>query len=463
LIIANTAKNTGSIGAFNRWELKRMTDPDVEFLTMRRVSFRLLPLLFLIYIFCWLDRSNISIAALQMNSELKFSSATFGFGAGIFFLSYSLFEVPSNLILARIGARRWLARIAITWGLLACSMMWVQTPLQFYTVRFLLGMAEAGFFPGVIYYLSLWFPGTYRARAISCIMIGIPLSQVVGAPLGGALLQLSGLGHLSGWQWLFLVEGLPSVLLGIVALVYLTDRPEDARWLSKVQREWVSNRIQQEPQQTVATHVSLLRTLGHPILWALIVPYFALCAIGYAATFWAPLLVRDALGTGNSATSLIVGGVYLLAALAYPLAGMLSDRIDDRCGLAALGLAFYCVGGIGVALLPHSIFRVMALVVLQIGNPIFMCSFWCVPSKLLKGASAAAGIALVSSIGTTGGFFGPSIVGFLKQTTGSDSGAFLGLAGLALLGAFVCIGLRRTTGLSPGRRLVGVGPTRQSA
>lgn len=440
-----------------------MTDRQLELVTMRRVSLRLLPFLFLLYIFCWLDRSNISIAALQMNSELKFSSVAFGFGAGIFFLSYSLFEVPSNLILARLGARRWLARIAITWGLLACSMMLVRTPQQFYAVRFLLGMAEAGFFPGVIYYLGLWFPATYRARAISGIIIGIPLSQVLGAPLGGALLGLTGIGHLSGWQWLFLVEGVPAVLLGLVALAYLTDRPEDARWLSKRQRDWVAGQIEQERQQAVAAHVSPLRALGHPLLWVLIFPYFALCTIGYGATFWTPLLVRDALGTSDSATSLIVGGIYLLAAIVYPLAGMLSDRMDERCALAALGLVFYCVGGIGVALLPHSILRVVALVVLQVGNPIFMTSFWCVPTSLLKGSSAAAGIALISSVGTSGGFFGPSIIGILKQTTGSDSGAFLGLAGLALLGAFACIGIRRMAAFSPRRKVIGVAPSRQSA
>jgi ACS family tartrate transporter-like MFS transporter len=440
-----------------------VTDQDLEHVTMRRVSWRLLPLLFLLYIFCWFDRSNISIAALQMNSELKFSSAAFGFGAGIFFLSYSLFEVPSNLILGRLGARRWLARIAITWGLLSCSMMLVRTPQQFYAVRFLLGMAEAGFFPGVIYYLSLWFPAAYRARAMSLILIGIPLSQVLGAPLGGALLGLTGIWNLSGWQWLFLVEGLPTVLLGLAALSYFTDRPEDAQWLSNPQREWLSERLEQERQQTVAVHVSPLRALGHPLLWVLIFPYFALCTIAYGATFWAPLLVRDALGTNNSATSLIVGGIYLLAVLVYPLAGALSDRTDDRCGFAALGLAFYCVGGIGVALLPHTILRVAALVVLQVGNPIFMSSFWCVPTKLLKGSSAAAGIALVSAIGTTGGFFGPSIIGFLKQTTGSDSGAFLGLAGLALLGAIVCIQLRQAVAFNPSRNATGVAPSNQGA
>jgi MFS transporter, ACS family, tartrate transporter len=438
-------------------------DRDVEISTMRRVSFRLLPFLFLLYIFCWLDRSNISIAALQMNSDLKFSSAAFGFGAGIFFLSYSLFEVPSNLLLARLGARRWLARIAITWGLLACSMMWVRTPQQFYAVRFLLGMAEAGFFPGIIYYLSLWFPATYRARAISGIIIGIPLSQVLGAPLGGALLGLTGMGHLAGWQWLFLVEGLPPVLLGFIALAYLTDRPEDARWLSKQQREWVIGRLEREQPGTVTEHISPLRALAQPVLWVLIFPYFALCTIAYGATFWTPLLVRDALGTSDAATSLIVGGTYLIAAIIYPLAGMLSDRIDDRCGLAALGLAVYCVGGIGVALLPHSMLRVGALVVLQAGNPIFMTSFWCVPSKFLKGSSAAAAIALVSSVGTSGGFFGPSIIGFLKQTTGSDTGAFLGLAGLALLGALVCIGLRQTAAFSPSQSAVSETPISQNA
>jgi MFS family permease len=435
-------------------------DQDLEIATMRRVGLRLLPFLFVLYIFCWLDRSNISIAGLQMNSELGFSSAVFGFGAGIFFLSYSLFELPSNLMLARLGARRWLSRIAITWGLLACSMMWVRTPHQFYAVRFLLGMAEAGFFPGVIYYLSLWFPVEYRARAISGIIVGIPLSQVLGAPLGGALLKLTA-GHLSGWQWLFLVEGLPTVVLGVAALAFLTDRPEDASWLSNPQRDWLAVRLDQERQVTAT--VSPLRTLRHPLLWVLVLPYFALCAIAYGATFWTPLLVRDALGSSDWVTTLVVGAIYLLAAIVYPLAGMLSDRTDDRCGLAALGLAFYCVGGVGVALLPHSTLRVLALAVLQVGNPIFMTSFWCVPTKFLKGASAASGIALVSALGTSGGFFGPSIIGFLKQTTGSDSGAFLGLAGLALLGAIVCLGLRRTAALSPHRVAVSIAPTGQGA
>jgi len=426
-------------------------DHDVELNTMRLVSLRLLPFLFLLYIFSYLDRANVGVAALQMNNELKFSSAAFGFGAGIFFLGYALFEVPSNLILARVGARRWLARIAITWGLLACAMIWVRTPTQFYAARFLLGVAEAGFFPGVIYYLSQWFPAAYRARAISGFAIAIPLSQVLGGPLGGALLGLSGVGHLSGWQWLFLIEGLPSVFLGVAVLGYLTERPEDARWLSTEQRGWLSRRLERERQQIVAAHISPLRALGNPLVWVLTVPYFASYAVALGFVFWAPTLVRDALGTSNAATGLITGGIALLAALAYPLAGMLSDRWDERCGLAALGLALGCAGCIGVALFPHSLLRVAALVVMALCSPVLMSSFWCLPTKFLKGTSAAAGIALISAIGSIGGFFGPSIIGFLKQTTGGDAGAFFGLAGLALVGSLVCIGLRQTTVFRPSR------------
>ena len=420
-----------------------LSDQDIEAYTMRKVGLRLLPFLLLLYIFCWLDRSNVSMAALQMNQELNISSAAFGFGAGIFFLSYALLEVPSNLVLARVGARRWLARIAITWGLLACAMMAVRTPAQLYIVRFLLGAAEAGFFPGLVYYLGLWFPAACRARAIAGFMVGIPLSQVIGAALGSALLGLSGKLHLSGWQWLFLVEGLPSVLMGIAALWILTDRPEVAHWLPKQSREWLHGRLEQEQHHIARSHGSVLRELLQPLIWILIFPYFALCAIGYASTFWAPTLVRNALGLSTAATGLVVGSIYLVGAIVYPIAGAMSDRTNERCRLVALGLGLYCVGGLGIALFRNSPLCVAALAVGAAGNALFNTSFWCLPSKFLKGSSAAAGIALVSSVGTTGGFFGPSIVGLLKQATGTDSGAFLGLSGLALIGAFVCLALTR--------------------
>jgi MFS transporter, ACS family, tartrate transporter len=426
--------------------------------TMRQVSVRLLPFLFLLYILCYLDRSNVSIAALQMNKELNFNAATFGFGAGIFFLGYALFEVPSNLILVRVGARQWFARIAITWGVLACAMMWVRTPSQFYVVRFLLGVAEAGFFPGVVYYLSQWFPSAYRARAIAAIVIGIPLSGALGGPLGGALLGLSGVGHLSGWQWLFLIEGLPPVLLGIAVLVYLPERPEDAQWLLPERRVWLLDRLEQERPQAGAAHISTLRALANPLVWVLAVPYFAMYAVGLSYTLWAPILVRDALGTSDAATGLVVGAISLLSALVYPLAGMLSDRWDERCGLAALALCLYCTGCLGLALFPHSLPRVTALMFIPLSTPLFMSPFWCLPTKFLKGTSAAAGIALISAIGSSGGFFGPSMIGFLKQKAGGDVGAFFGLAALAFVGSLVLIALRQMAVFKPCHRIVSPTP-----
>ena len=421
-----------------------MIDEEVERRTMRLVAVRLLPFLLLLYVFNWLDRSNVGIAALQMNQELHFSAAAFGFGAGIYFLSYSLFEVPSNLVLARVGARFWFARIAISWGLIACAMTGVRTPGQFYALRFLLGMAEAGFFPGVVYYLGLWFPTAYRARALSVFMLGIPLSQALGASVGGALLGLDGAWQLSGWQWVFLIEGVPSALLGFAVLACLRDRPDKAHWLTPVQRDWLMQHLAHEQQDNPSSHASAWRALGDPLAWALVLPYFALCANAYAVTFWGPIMVRDALGTSNTVTGLVIGSTYLLAALAYPFCGMLSDRWGDRCAMAVLGLALYGVGGVGMALLPHSPLRVIAVVVAGLGNPVFMASFWCLPTTFLKGQPAAAGIALISSVGTTGGFFGPTIVGFLSDTVGGDTAAFFGLALLPLVAGLLLLRLRQT-------------------
>ena len=426
-----------------------MSHPDVELLTMRQMSVRLLPLLFLLYLVCYLDRSNVGMAALQMNKALKFGAGAFGFGAGVFFLGYSLFEVPSNLILARVGARRWIARIAITWGLLSCALMWVTTASQFYVVRFLLGVAEAGFFPGVVYYLGRWYPKVYRARAFAVFMIAIPISQALGGPVGGALLGLNGVGHLAGWQWLFLIEGLPSILLGVVALGYLTERPQEARWLTPEQRDWLARRIDEEQSQTAAAPVSVLRALGNPLVWMLTVPYFAFYTVGLAYVLWAPILVRDALGTSNAATGLVIGLISAFATLTYFIAAWLSDRSDERCAVASLGLALSCTGCIGAALLAHSPLRVGALALMAMCSPLFLASFWCLPTKFLRGTPAAAGIGLISAVGSSGGFFGPNIIGFLKQTSGSDVGAFYGLAALAFVGCVACLSLRHRPAFRP--------------
>lgn len=255
--------------------------------------------------------------------------------------------------------------------------------------------------------------------------------------------------HLSGWQWLFLIEGLPSVLLGLAALRFLTNCPDDALWLSAEERRWLSLRLEREQQHNAATEVSVLRTLGNPLVWVLAIPYFAFYTIALGYALWAPTLVRDALKASNATTGLVIGGLYALAIPMYSLAGMLSDRRDERCAVAALGLALACAGCIGAALIAPSPLRVAAFALIAMLSPLFVGSFWCLPTRFLRGPSAAAGIGLVSAIGSSGGFFGPGIIGFLKQTTNSDVGAFLGLAAIALLGTLVCLGLRRMPSLRP--------------
>jgi MFS transporter, ACS family, tartrate transporter len=418
--------------------------------TMRHISARLLPFLFLLYVVNYLDRTNVSIAALQMNDDLRFSPAVFGFGSGIFFLGYALFEVPSNLVLARVGARRWISRIMITWGLLAATMMWVRTPGQFYTVRFLLGVAEAGFFPGVIYYLRDWFPEDHRARAVARFTIAIPLAQVVSGAIGGNLLGLNGIARLSGWQWLFLLEGLPAVVLGIMVLFYLPDRPGAARWLSEPEQGWLAERLDREvPKGQPIGHRHALSSLGNPLTWVLALGYFTYFAVGMAYTTWAPLIIKDAFGLHDVMTGFITAAIALVAALFYLLAAARSDRSGDRCGYAAVALLIACAGCIGGALFSDPVWRVISLAVIPISGGIFLPSFWCLPSRLFGAGTLAAAIAAISSLGSTGGFFGPSLIGAVKHATGGDTWAFLMLACVGLVGAAMFGALRRMNAFRP--------------
>jgi MFS transporter, ACS family, tartrate transporter len=422
-----------------------MDDLGMEPRTMRRVSRRLLPFLFILYLFNFLDRTNVSIAALQMNDALKFGPAVFGVGAGIFFLGYALFEVPSNLILARVGARRWIARIMITWGIIACATMWVRTPFEFYAIRLLLGIAEAGFFPGIIYYLSQWFPMAYRARAVARFAIAVPLSQVVGGALGGALLSLGGVGRLSGWQWLFLLEGLPSVMLGVGVLFYLTDRPHDANWLSVEERSWLAGSIEDERRPSpTEPREPLVKAINKPLTWLLVLVCFSYFAVSYAYTSWAPLLIRAALGTRDVMTGFVTAGIAMVAACAFLIAAVGSDRSADRCGYAGFGLAISSAGCIGVAIAPSPLLRVLALALIPIGGAVWLPSFYCIPATIYSGTAAAATIALISGVGSSGGFLGPSLIGYVKRATGRDGAAFLTLAGVGILGSLICIWLRQT-------------------
>jgi MFS transporter, ACS family, tartrate transporter len=419
-------------------------DTDLARATMRRVSLRLLPFLFLIYIFNFLDRTNVAIAALQMNRDLGFSATAYGFGAGIFSLGYALFEVPSTLVLARVGARLWISRIMITWGLVAAAMMFVHTPIQFYTLRFLLGVAEAGFAPGIIYYLSGWFPAPQRARALSRFLIAIPISAAIGNPLSAWLLGLDGLRGLAGWQWLFLLEGIPPVVLGFVVLAFLPDHPADSRWLSVEQRDWLTARLRQDADESPAPHgVAPLRALVLPMIWLASLPYFLLVTTQYGYTFWAPTMIRDALQASNTTTGLITGGIACVAAGVMLAVGASSDRKGERVVHASACAVVAALGCVSAALLPHPLARVAGLALVSIGVHAFYIPFWCVPTALLRGTAAAAGIALVGSLGHVGGFVGPYVVGLLTDTTGSTTVALLGLASLALTAAALCFVLRR--------------------
>ena len=413
--------------------------------TTRRVGRRILPFVFVLYIFNFLDRSNVGLAALQMNQDLGFSSKAFGLGAGIFFLGYSLFEVPSNLLLVRVGARRWLARIMITWGIIAAGMMFVRTPLQFYVLRFLLGVAEAGFFPAIIYYLSQWFPASMRASSLAKFMVAIPLSGLLGGPLGGWLLGFDGRLGMQGWQWLFLVEGVPSVLLGFVVLRYLTDTPAEAQWLTAPQREWLARRLAQDRAESPAHHgLPPLRALLHPLVWLAALIQLLLTTASYAYLFWGPLLIRDTLHISNLATGLVTGAIAIVSAVGLLLVGMSSDRTGERPGHAAVCAAFAMLGCIGAAMSSDPVWIFASLALMQVSVVSFLAPFVTIPTMLLSGGSAAVGIALVNAIGSVGGFVGPYLIGFLRARTGSDTSSFVVLAVMAAIATGILLYLKRS-------------------
>jgi MFS transporter, ACS family, tartrate transporter len=410
---------------------------------MRRVSVRLMPLLFVLFICNYLDRTNVAIAKLQMTRDLGFSASAYGVGVGIFFVGYAILEIPSNLILARVGARRWIARIMITWGLIASAMMFVRTPFHFYVLRFLLGVAEAGFFPGIVYYLSHWFPAAHRGRALSRFIAATPIASVIGNPLSGWLLGFAGAHGLAGWQWVFLVEGIPSVLMGIAVLALLTDRPAEARWLSDEQRGWLTARLERDADQSAASHgLSAFQALKHPLVWLLSTLYFLVATANWTYVYWAPTIIRDALHVSDVRTSVITGGIAGVSAVVMLLVGTSSDRTGERFYHASACIAGIAFGWTSAALLPNPLARIAGLGVVSVGFMSFFAPFWCLPSAVLHGKSAAAGIALVNSIGNVGGAVAPSGFGVLQDLTGSTTAGMLVLGALAVCAATLCFGLR---------------------
>ena len=386
-----------------------------------------------------------------MNRDLGFSASVFGFGAGVFFIGYALFEVPSNLLLARVGARRWIARIMVSWGLVSVAMMFVRGPLSFYALRFVLGVAEAGFLPGVIYYLAQWFPRAQRARAISWFMIGIPLSTVLGAPLAGLLLQLNGWYGLSGWQWLYLVEGLPAVLLGFVVWYRLPDTPLQARWLSQSEQTALMTAIAAENDGVAARHVlSVRQVLLHPTVWLLGFVLFACQCGSYGLTLWIPQIVKGLSGQSDLVVGLLSALPYIAAAIGMVLLGVSSDRSGERFWHVALPSLLGAAGFAASAFLHTPLPGLLALTVAAVGDLGSRGPFWALPPRFLTGSALAAGIALINTMGAVGGFVGPYAVGLVKDFTGSFTGGLLLLSALLVVSAVATLSLRRSAVLEGG-------------
>jgi D-galactonate transporter len=415
---------------------------ELEDRVIRKVSWRLIPFLVVCYFIAYLDRVNVGFAALTMNKELGLTATMFGTGAGIFFLAYFLFEVPSNLLLDRFGARKWIARIMFSWGLLSglmAAIPWISgatgvaNEYVFYGVRILLGFAEAGFFPGVIFFLTLWFPAIYRARIVGLFMAAIPLSSVIGAPVSGMLLGLDGASGLAGWQWLFIIEAVPALVLAVAVFFYLTDRPTDATWLTAEERGWLTTRLDAEQRHRESQHdISVWQAILNPRVLALSIVYFGAVACNYGVGFWLPQIVK-AFGLSNFATGWVTAIPYLIGTVAMVWWGHRSDAKHERKGHAALALAVAAAGIAGTTLVSDPTLKMLLFTVGAAGVFGVLPVFWTLPTAFLSGSAAAAGIAVINSIGNLSGYFGPAAMGWIKDATGSFDGGLLLIAGCAVV------------------------------
>lgn len=405
---------------------------------LRKVTWRLIPLLFLCYVIAYVDRINVGFAKLQLREVLGVEpdvfNTVFGTGAGIFFWGYFLFEVPSNLILQRVGARIWIARIMIVWGLVSMSFMFMKGVTMFYVLRFLLGVAEAGFFPGIILYFTYWYPASERAKIVALFAVGGVTAGVIGSPISGALLELNGLLGLGGWQWLFLLEAVPAVLVGLVVLMLLPNGPQQARWLSEREKAWIQDRVKEEAELAHATrHHNLKDAFTSGRVWLLCLIYFLMNIGAYGFEMWLPTIVKGLSGQRNAIVGVITAVPYLVAGVAMLLYGRHSDQTGERRGHVAFGAVFAAAGFALAAYAKNPWIAIVGLTLGFSGQKSTLGPFWALSTSFLSGTAAAGGIALINSVGNLGGYFGPRFVGMIKDATHSDTGALLLLGG-ALLG-----------------------------
>jgi ACS family tartrate transporter-like MFS transporter len=407
---------------------------------MRKVYLRLLPFGCLCMIVCYLDRINVGFAALTMRGDLGLSATAFGFGAGCFYAGYCTFEIPSNILLMKLGARFWIARIMLTWGVLSMGMALVWDTTSFITLRFLLGLAEAGFFPGMLLYFTFWFPSAHRGRMVAWFGVATPAAVAIGGPISSYLMLLDGTWGLSGWKWLFIGEGLPAVILGFVCIFYLVDGPLKARWLTQEEKDWLAGEMERERKEVTAAHgaISMWQALVNPRVWALGIIYLGIITPSVGLVLFAPQIIKQA-GLSNFATGFVTSIPYVAGVIGMIVWGHLSDRMNERrwnlfagCVLSTAALIFagWTVG---------TIVAVAAMCAATVGFYGSKGPFWSLPNTILSGTAAATGLAFVNSLGNLGGWFGPTIVGWLADKTGGFQGGLYALAGFCALAAVVTV------------------------
>jgi ACS family tartrate transporter-like MFS transporter len=409
----------------------------IERQTMKKVYLRLLPFCFVLYFICYLDRVNIGFASLTMNKDLGLSPFVYGLGAGAFFWGYFLLEVPSNLILDKVGARRWIARIMVSWGLVSAAFAFGTGPVSFFVLRFLLGLAEAGFFPGMILYFTYWFPPSHRARIVAGFMAAIPVSIGLGAPVSTALLELDGALGLAGWQWLFLCEAAPAIVFGIITFFYLTDRPAQANWLAVEERAWLAAEMEKE-RRIVKTGraISVLQTLVNPRVLALAAIHFGQAGVSVGIAVFAAQIIKQ-LGLTNMQTGFTTAIPYALGTIGMIVWGRYSDRKNERRWNLTASCSCMALGCLLAGLLGASYWSVLGLSLATIGLYASNAHLFPLPAVFLTGPALASGIAWVNSVGILGGSASPPIVGWIKEVTGSFSGGLYALAGFGLMAAIV--------------------------